>query len=113
MTRIVIFAKAPVPGRVKTRLIPALGAEGAADLAAAMLDATCREALAAGIGPIELCLDRHHGWSGAIPDGEEVTDQTGFDLSARLLRAALQGLLRLIFIRISLTALQLARVRVR
>ena len=31
--RIVIFAKAPVPGRVKTRLIPALGAEGAARLA--------------------------------------------------------------------------------
>ena len=26
--RIVIFAKAPVPGRVKTRLIPALGVSG-------------------------------------------------------------------------------------
>ena len=33
MTRIVIFAKAPVPGHAKTRLIPALGAEGAAALA--------------------------------------------------------------------------------
>ena len=31
--RIVIFAKAPVPGKVKTRLIPALGEEGAAGLA--------------------------------------------------------------------------------
>ncbi len=29
-TRIVIFAKAPLPGLAKTRLIPALGAEGAA-----------------------------------------------------------------------------------
>ena len=30
--RIAVFAKAPVPGEVKTRLIPALGAEGAARL---------------------------------------------------------------------------------
>jgi hypothetical protein len=36
--RIVIFAKVPVPGRVKTRLIPALGEAGAARLAARMLD---------------------------------------------------------------------------
>ena len=39
-TRIVVFAKAPQPGRVKTRLIPALGAEGAAALAARMLART-------------------------------------------------------------------------
>src|ERR1700730_19348431 len=32
-TRIIIFAKAPQPGLAKTRLIPALGAEGAAALA--------------------------------------------------------------------------------
>jgi rSAM/selenodomain-associated transferase 1 len=48
MTRIVIFAKAPVAGRVKTRLIPALGPEGAARLAAAMLSETVNEALATG-----------------------------------------------------------------
>jgi rSAM/selenodomain-associated transferase 1 len=34
---ICIFAKPPVPGEVKTRLIPALGAAGAARLASAML----------------------------------------------------------------------------
>ena len=39
-TRIVVFAKAPQPGRVKTRLIPALGADGAAALAARMLART-------------------------------------------------------------------------
>lgn len=39
-TRIVVLAKAPQPGRVKTRLIPALGAEGAAALAACMLART-------------------------------------------------------------------------
>ena len=48
VTRILIFAKAPVPGRVKTRLIPALGAEGAARLAADMLCETVNEALATG-----------------------------------------------------------------
>ena len=35
--RILIFAKAPVPGRVKTRLIPALGPTGAARLASRLL----------------------------------------------------------------------------
>jgi hypothetical protein len=54
MTRIVVFAKAPVPGRVKTRLIPALGAEGAAALAARMLERTIDEALATGLAT-ELC----------------------------------------------------------
>ena len=56
VTRIIIFAKAPVPGEVKTRLIPALGAKGAAELAERMLADTCREAVAAAVGPVELCL---------------------------------------------------------
>jgi uncharacterized protein len=34
---LVVIAKEPVPGAVKTRLVPALGAEGAARVAAAML----------------------------------------------------------------------------
>ncbi|MCX6132009.1 MAG: glycosyltransferase, partial [Proteobacteria bacterium] len=32
-TRIIIFAKAPLAGFAKTRLIPAMGASGAAELA--------------------------------------------------------------------------------
>lgn len=35
---IVVFAKAPIPGDAKTRLIPALGAEGAAMLHAALVE---------------------------------------------------------------------------
>jgi uncharacterized protein len=54
--RIVIFAKAPVPGRVKTRLISALGEVGAATLASDMLAATVDEALASGLAA-ELCGD--------------------------------------------------------
>jgi rSAM/selenodomain-associated transferase 1 len=46
MTCIVIFAKAPIAGRVKTRLIPSLGADGAAALAARMLQSTVEAAIA-------------------------------------------------------------------
>lgn len=38
---ICVFAKPPVAGRVKTRLIPRLGSSGAAELAAAFLEDTC------------------------------------------------------------------------
>lgn len=55
-TRIVIFAKAPLPGFAKTRLIPALGASGAADLARRLLMQTVEQALAARVGPVELCI---------------------------------------------------------
>jgi rSAM/selenodomain-associated transferase 1 len=37
---IMVFARAPVPGRTKTRLIPALGAEAAAHLHAYLIDQT-------------------------------------------------------------------------
>ena len=36
--RLLVFARAPVPGRVKTRLVPALGAAAAAELYAALLE---------------------------------------------------------------------------
>ena len=37
-TCVVVFAKAPIPGEAKTRLIPVLGAEGAAMLHAALVE---------------------------------------------------------------------------
>lgn len=50
---ICIFAKPPIPGEVKTRLIPALGVEGAAELAKAMLlDVWNTVKLCAGVRPI-------------------------------------------------------------
>lgn len=55
-TRIVVMAKAPVAGLAKTRLAPALGPEGAAALAARMLRHTVQAAVAAGLGPVELCV---------------------------------------------------------
>ncbi|MBX3635900.1 MAG: TIGR04282 family arsenosugar biosynthesis glycosyltransferase [Rubrivivax sp.] len=52
---IVVFAKAPVAGLAKTRLAPALGADGAAAVAARLLDHAVRAAVDAGVGPVELC----------------------------------------------------------
>jgi rSAM/selenodomain-associated transferase 1 len=54
--RIVIFAKAPIPGFAKTRLSPVLGDEGAAALAAQLLIRMVTEAIAANIGTVELCV---------------------------------------------------------
>ena len=95
-TRIIIFAKAPQPGFVKTRLIPALGAERAAELARQMLFNTLHEALSADIGPVELCVTpeiNQAAWQGMhLPTGIEISDQGEGDLGARLTRASERAL---------------------
>lgn len=52
--QIAVFAKAPVPGLVKTRLIPALDAAAAARLQRQMTRATLAGALQAELGPVTL-----------------------------------------------------------
>ena len=51
---VMLFAKAPVPGTVKTRLIPVLGAEAAAQLAERLAEQTLEAALASQVGPVSL-----------------------------------------------------------
>ena len=51
---VAILARAPVPGAAKTRLIPALGAAGAARLQRWMLQRTVAMALVADVGPVSL-----------------------------------------------------------
>ena len=96
-TRIIIFAKAPVPGKVKTRLIPALGEIGAARLAHRMLVDTVREAVAANLSAPELCVDPHpldEAWLGFLPEQHmRVTFQGEGDLGERLARAAKRTIL--------------------
>jgi rSAM/selenodomain-associated transferase 1 len=53
-TLIQVFAKAPVPGSVKTRLIPHIGAHGAAELYCRMLRRALATAVIARVGRIEL-----------------------------------------------------------
>jgi rSAM/selenodomain-associated transferase 1 len=52
---IVVMAKAPLTGLAKTRLATALGAEGAAALARRMLVHAAEQAVAASVGPVEIC----------------------------------------------------------
>lgn len=90
--RIIVFAKAPQPGFAKTRLIPALGAQGAAALAQQMLFYTLQEALAADIGTVELCVTPsidEAAWNGILlPQGIAISDQGEGNLGARMARAA-------------------------
>jgi rSAM/selenodomain-associated transferase 1 len=90
--RIVIFAKAPLPGFAKTRLIPALGAQGAAALARRMLAHALNEASAARVGPVELCVTpsaADPAWQTlAVADAVQRSDQGEGDLGQRLARAA-------------------------
>ena len=56
-TRVIVFARAPRPGAVKTRLIPVLGPEGSAALHARMVKHTLSIARKAHIGSVELQCD--------------------------------------------------------
>jgi hypothetical protein len=89
--RVVIIAKAPIAGFAKTRLTPALGAEGAARLARRMLERTVRTALEARVGAVELCVTPapdHPAWKTLdLPDGLEWSKQGDGDLGARMARA--------------------------
>jgi hypothetical protein len=51
---LIVFARAPEPGRVKTRLAPVLGERGAARFYAQLLEKTLTTALAAGFGRVDL-----------------------------------------------------------
>jgi rSAM/selenodomain-associated transferase 1 len=96
-TRIVIFAKAPVPGKAKTRLIPALGEIGAARLAHRMLLKTVEEAQAAALAIPELCATPHPydpDWAPFLPKAQlRFTDQGQGDLGERLAQAAKRTIL--------------------
>ena len=98
MTRIVVFAKVPLAGFVKTRLIPALGAQGAAALASRMLSYTLAQALAAGEQAVELCMSPaplDAAWkSVARPQAVESSAQGEGDLGERMNRAMNRALAR-------------------
>ena len=97
-TAVVIFAKAPIPGLAKTRLAPALGEAGAAALAERMLRHALVQAVAAGIGPVELCAtpDAPHDVMRAMAAacGAALIGQGPGDLGARMARALRRQLRR-------------------
>ena len=95
-TRLIVLAKAPVAGFAKTRLVPALGAAGAARLARRLLDETMAQARAAGLGEVELCCapDTAHPAFAAqqLRGGVQLSVQGSGDLGARMDRAATRAL---------------------
>jgi uncharacterized protein len=69
---VLVFSRTPLPGRVKTRLVPRLGEWGAARLHARLTAQALRTARAAGCGPVELY---------------DTARQRGADLGERMYRA--------------------------
>lgn len=79
-TRVIVFARAPRAGRVKTRLIPLLGEQGAARLHARLLRRALATARAARLGVVELWTAERR--------------QRGADLGERMLHAFAHSLRR-------------------
>ena len=79
---IIIFAKAPVPGAAKTRLIPALGEWGAARLHARLVRHALRTALAARCGPVEVHGTARHSFFRSLSTPFRL--QRGRDLGERM-----------------------------
>lgn len=93
---VIVFARAPRPGRVKSRLVSALGAAGAARLHARLTARAVATARAARCGAVELHCAPHAGHplfrSLARRQGIRLRKQAGDDLGARM-HAALEGAL--------------------
>ncbi len=94
--RILIFAKAPRSGRVKTRLAPLLGADGACRLYAGLLERRIRGLAGAGLASLECWCspDAGHPLFRSLEreSGVVLRVQRGGDLGARMQAAAAQAL---------------------
>jgi uncharacterized protein len=88
---VAVLAKAPLSGFAKTRLIPALGADGAASLQARLVERAVATACAAVIGPVTLWAtpDESHPLFQAIGAhlGVALARQGDGDLGTRMLAA--------------------------
>ena len=79
---IIVFAKAPVLGAAKTRLVPTLGEWGAARLHARLVRHAVCTALAARCGPVQLHGTRRHSFFSSLPVPFRL--QRGRDLGERM-----------------------------
>lgn len=84
---VAVFARAPVPGQAKTRLIRALGANGAARLHRQLVLKTLATAYESGIGPVTLWAapDTSHRFFRALAKlGVRCRAQSSGDLGSRM-----------------------------
>jgi rSAM/selenodomain-associated transferase 1 len=88
MQQIAVFARAPEPGQAKTRLIPLLGADGAARLQAALIDAAVAKAAAVAGAQVTLWTAgdaAHPHWQAVVARHRvALRAQEGADLGARM-----------------------------
>ncbi|MAW90440.1 MAG: hypothetical protein CL575_01100 [Altererythrobacter sp.] len=92
--RLSIFARLPVPGQVKTRLVPALGEEGAARLYARLLALTVEVARESGLDfELRVTGGEVGAFQGLFGDDVPVVDQGDGDLGARMARVEAPALL--------------------
>lgn len=95
-TTVLVFAKAPIPGQAKTRLIPALGPEGAARFQAALTRRTLTTACTAFPGKVILCCtpDASDPWYRSLAEAfsVELRNQHGQDLGGRMDHALTRAL---------------------
>jgi rSAM/selenodomain-associated transferase 1 len=90
MQRLILFAKRPRLGRVKTRLVPPLSSQQALDLYRVFLDDSARlVATLQGSVDVELCLDGPVGDEGLPPEAARLSrsEQGEGDMGERLHRA--------------------------
>lgn len=95
---LIIFARQPIPGQVKTRLQPDYTPEQAAEIAAFLIRATVEQAASAWPGAISLYAspDPEHPLLRALGEefGLRLASQKGADLGARMLHALREGIAR-------------------
>jgi rSAM/selenodomain-associated transferase 1 len=87
---VAVLAKAPLAGFAKTRLIPALGADGAASLQARLIARAVATAGAAAVGPVTLWATpdvSHPTFQAVRAHGIALARQGDGDLGARMLAA--------------------------
>jgi len=85
---VLVFARAPLPGRAKTRLVPRLGPAGAARLQARLTERALRTAIAARCGAVELHCTPRTGHPFFLRErrrlGIALEKQSGSDLGERM-----------------------------
>jgi rSAM/selenodomain-associated transferase 1 len=117
-SRVLVFTRAPEPGMVKTRLMPVLGAEGAARLHRRLIEHTLEQAASAMVGPVELWCSPTHA-DAFLADcarrfGASLHVQDRGDLGARMLHAferALRAARQIVLVGTDCAVLQAVHIR--
>ena len=95
-TLIIIFAREPLAGQVKTRLIPALGAEGACHLYKQLLEHTLTTCIESALADIQLCItpESHTAYFNNLSQEKyfQLAIQSGEDLGKRMFNAIVSAL---------------------